>query len=454
MIKKVLSVFLLGLVIGLFTVQAGFAYDPDFDAKQKQAMKDLGLTPGERINADNWQKIKDCLPPSVVEWVKKGEFTIFPDYLKYDYSNDEAYEKLCMLNKGKYGIGNRGQVIVKSTGKDPDYVQGRPFPVIDPNDPQAGVKILHNRDIDKMRTGCSALDWDVCWISDTTGLDRYIAGVNRGFYQWNRPDGSIPNPQKVKRFELTTVDEPFDLAGAAMLYHYWLDGTPERFVQYIPALRRIKKMNVTDRSSPFFGTDFCNDDSYGYSGQPESMDWKVIDKKELLMPMADWVIDQPDMYEQLPDGGWKAGPAGELTWGYEDQYKNEKYNVQWMPWFVKWIPREMWVISVKAKDPYYAYGDQIVYVDVASRTIIYKVVWDKSGAYWKTLVACNDPEQWGKNRSVTMSIFYINVDDKTHHASISNCRGKRGNLSFDTILNSPKNNPRIYKDEYISTMSR
>ncbi len=454
MIKKMVSIFLLGVVIGLFAVQAGFAYDPDFDAKQKQAMKDLGLTPGEKINADNWQKVKDCLPPSIVDWVKKGEFTIFPDYLKYDYSNDEAYEKICIRNKGKYGIGDRGQIIDKSTGKIPDYLEGRPFPVIDPSDPQAGIKIMQNRDVDRMRTGNCTFTWDVCWISDTTGLDRSLVGQGRCFYQWNRPDGQISNPQKVKRFELTTVDEPFDLAGSAMLYHYWLDGSPERFVQYIPALRRIKKMNVTDRSSPFFGTDFCNDDNFGFGGQPESMDWKVLDKKVLLMPMADWYIDQPDMYEKLPGGGWKCGPGDKLNWGYEDQFKNEKYNVSWMPWFCKWIPREIWVLSMKSKDPYYAYGDQILYVDVAANVIVYKIIWDKSGAYWKSLISCMEPEQWGENRSITLPVFSFCVDDKTHHATIANGRGTRGNVDFPAILDTPKNNPRIYKDEYIATMGR
>jgi hypothetical protein len=454
MVKKLLSILLFGVVIGLISVQATLAFDPDFDKKQNEAMTKLGIKPGDVINKDNADKVKDCLPPSVYDWVKKGEFTIFPATMKYDYSQDEAYTKSSMANKGKYAIGDKDQIIDKATGERPKYVQGTPFPEIDwKNDPQAGLKVLHNRDVDKGRPGSTWTDFDVCWVSDK-GLDRYIYGDDIFFYFWNRPGGEIPNPQDCRRMEVTALYEPFDLAGSAMLYHYWADGSPERFVQYVPAIRRIKKMNVTDRSSPFFGTDFCNDDGAGYVGQPEAMNWKILDKVVMLMPMAEWCIDEPDKYEQLPNGTWKSGPAGRFKWGYDKEFANEKYNVAWMPWHARWIPREMYKISMKAKDPYYAYGDQILYVDAASGANIYKVVWDKSGAYWKTLMVCNDPQQWGPNRSMTMQIWYNNIDDKTHHCSICNCRGQRDKFYYQTYFNKPENNPGMYKDEVIATWGK
>ncbi len=452
MVKRTMYLLLLGIILGLFVVQTSMAYDPNWEETQKKALKATGLKVGDVVNAENWQKVQDCLPFSIVEWVKRGEFVMKIGEFKYDYSHDETYERKSMANDGKYTIGEKGQIL--ENGKMPDYVWGRPFPVVDMKDPQAGVKIMHNRDVDKQRTGSTWTDFDILWVSDQ-GMDRYLYGDDVFFYMWSRPDGKpLANPQKVKRYEITLIKEPFDLSGSAMLYHYWLDGSPERFVQYIPALRRIKKMNVTDRSSPFFGTDFCNDDGAGYVGQPEAMEWKVLEKKVLLIPMADWLCEAPDKFEALPGGGWKSGPAGKLEWGYEDKYKNEKYNIPWMPWFVKWIPRECWRISMKAKDPYYAYGDQEIFVDVSSGAPIYKVVWDKSGAYWKTMMVNSDCAQWGESRSNTMQVFYVNMDDKTHHASICNCRGQRDKFYFHTFFNIPKNHPRIYKDEYISTMTR
>ncbi len=455
--KKMLSILFVGAVIGLFVAQTTIAFDPNWKEKQDKGFEAVGLKPGDVINAENWQKVQNSLPFSVVEWVKKGEFTIKVGELKYDYSPDERYETYSLeTNKGKYKIGGRDQIVEAASGKDPEYVGGRPFPVVDEkNDPQAGLKIMHNNSLDKMRPGSYFCNFDVCWISDTGGLDRYLYGDDLFFYHWNRPDRTpLPNQQKVRRYGMTVIQEPFDLAGAAMLYHYWLDGSPERFVQYIPALRRIKKMNVTDRSSPFFGTDFCNDDGGGYVGQPEAMTWKIIERKIFLIPIAEWNLDNPEPFEELPEGGWRGTYPGKLKWGYEDQFKNEKYNVSWMPWFVKWVPRECWRISMKAKDPYYAYGDQELIVDIGTYGIVYKIVWDKSGAYWKTLVVSNCPANWGENLSFSSQNFYLNVDDKTHHASACNARGVRGKYNFNTYLNWTKNQERNYRDEYISTAGR
>ncbi len=455
MFKKKLSILLIGLLIGLFAVQTSMAYDPNWEENQKKAFEKAGLKPGDVINAENWQKIEKCLPFSVVDYVKKGEFVLTIGEFKYDYSNDEAYEKMSARNAGKYAIGDRDQIIVMATGEDPEYVQGRPFPAIDMKDPQAGVKLMHNNSLDKMRVGSYFNVFDVCWISDTGGLDRWLVGDDYLYFIWNRPDGKqVPNPNKVRRLSMTYIKEPFDLNGAAMLYHYWLDGSPERFVQYIPALRRIKKMNVTDRSSPFFGTDFSNDDAGGYIGQPEAMEWKIVEKTTMLIPMAEWAVEQPDVFQELPGGGWESPAPSKFKWGYEDQYKNEKYNVSWMPWFAKWVPREVYRVSMKAKDPYYAYGDQELVLDAASLAIVYKIIWDKSGSYWKTLMVANRPSQRGQRLSMTSQIFYLQIDDKTHHASACNCGGQRAQYNFQTRFDWPKNNPRIYRDEYISTMAR
>ncbi len=450
--KKIFQCFLVLLII-VGSIIETIAYDPNWEEHQRQNYIAIGLKSGDVVNAENWQKVNNCLPPSVVEWVKKGEFEIELGEFKYDYSNDEAYDQRCLKNEGKYAIGDRDQIVEKATGKIPTYVDARPFPVLDIlNDPQAGLKLIHNSMIDRFRPGCSETGYDIQWISDR-GFDRYLQAENLIYYFWVRPDGkALPNPQKVKRLELVVIKEPFDLSGAAILNHYWLDGSPERFVQYIPAIRRIKKMNSTDRSSPFFGTDFSSDDGAGFNGQPESMEWKFIEEKIILAPHAKWNLAQPDIFTKEPNGSWKSGPGGKLEWGYENPEK--KYNVAWQPLFVKWVPRKMYVLSMSAKDPYYAYGDQLIYIDAEANNIVYKIIWDKSGQYWKTLVVNCDPAQWGGNRSMTLQVFYIAVDDKTHHASACDARGKRGKYHYYTIFGDPANNTRIYKDEYIATMGR
>lgn len=455
--KKLVVTLMIGTLIGLLSAQTTLAVNPKWVEDQQEGYKALGVKPGEVYNAENWQGIDKALPFPVRDWVKKGEFVVEIGEMKYDMSPDQWYDDISKANAGKYAIGDRDQTIVKATGEDAVYLQGAPFPDIDvENDPQAGLKVMINYDLGRMRVGSYFCNFDITWISDE-GLDRMLYGDDYFYYVWNRPDGKqVPNPQKVKRLGLTYLREPYDLKGAAMLYHYWLDGRPERFVQYIPALRRIKKMNTTDRSSPFFGTDFCNDDGGGWVGQPESMTWKIKEVKYVLIPIATWACEKPTHYKEVPGGGWESTGQNELEWGFLDKFKDEKYNIAWMPWFVKWVPRKFYVLGMYAKDPYYAYGDQELWVDVENNSIAYKIVWDKSDSYWKTLVVNNNPSEWqnGERLSFSSQIFYLNVDDKTHHASVCNANQRRGEYEFKTFLNWYKNKPRLYKDDAITSMGR
>lgn len=458
MIKKLVFMLLIGALIGIFSVQTTLAVNANWAKEQEEGFKTLGVKEGEVYNAENWQGLEGALPPSILDYVKKGEFEIEIGKMKWDYSADETYEGFSKANKGKYKIGGGDSIVIAATGEMPDYVQGAPFPrwfVDVKNDPQAGLKIMHNNSLSKMRVGAYFCEFDVQWISDQD-MDRFLYGEDNFYYIWNRPDGKqIPNPQKVRRFGMTLLTKPFDLKGSAMLYHYWLDGRPERFVQYIPALRRIKKMNTTDRSSPFFGTDFCNDDGGGFVGQPESMNWKIKELKHVLVPIAYWNVEGPTPCEEMPGGGWMGKQRYVQTWGYDDKYKGKKYNITWAPNFCKWVPRKMYNIGMYAKDPYYAYGDQECWVDVDNEGISYKIVWDKSGAYWKTLIVNNAPFEWENGTRVSMSSqnFYVNIDDKTHHASIcgANQEGANGN-EYKTVLNWYKNTPQRYKDEALMSL--
>ncbi len=449
--KKFFFLSLLSVFLTVTYLNAALAYDAEWQANQTKAFERLGLKPTDVIDASNWEKVKDCLPPSIVNWVKKGEFVLKLGEFKYDFSHDEAYEKGSMANKGKYKLGDRTEVLDIATGQIPMYVDGRPFPDVDvKNDPMGPTKLMHNSSGDRFRTGGTRTDFEIQWIGEK-GMERYLYGYDMFFYYWSRPDGQIENPQKVKRFEITTLNEPYDLFGNVMLYHYWLDGSPERFVQYIPSIRRIKKMNVTDRSSPFFGTDFCNDDGGGYVGQVEAMNWKFIEEKTFLVPMADWALDSPVKCVQQPNKSWRTTSGGTYQYGYESGE-----GVAWNPSFCRWVPRTMYVLEMNSKDPYYAYGKQYLYVDKVSNSISYKIVYDKSGGYWKTLLVAYDPVQWGKNRSMTMQITYVQVDDKSHHASICNAHGvsQGGKFDFNYSINDPDNNPSIYKDEKIATMTK
>ena len=117
----------------------------DWQEKQKAMFAKVGVKPGDVIDNSNWEKAKDIVPESVVNWVKKGEFIIEVGEFKYDFDYTPEWYALSAKNKGKYGLGAQEEIIDLSTGKFPLYLKGMPFPDADvKNDPDGAIKKMHN----------------------------------------------------------------------------------------------------------------------------------------------------------------------------------------------------------------------------------------------------------------------------------------------------------------------
>jgi hypothetical protein len=71
------------------------------------------------------------------------------------------------------------------------------------------------------------------------------------------------------------------------------------------------------------------------------------------------------------------------------------------------------------KDPYYNYGPQQLWVDAELYGTAYKVIFDKSGAYWKTMfissMGCQSDD---KKMMFTSLATQQMVDDRTDHSSV------------------------------------
>lgn len=446
--KRRILLCALAAFFGLFLVGDALA---DWKDEQAALFEQIPVKPGDKIDSSNWEKVKDILPPSVVNWVKKGDFVLNIGEFKWDYNTDAAWREATAANAGKYDIGAGGEIIVKATGELPKYMEGEPFPDIDwQNDPNAGVKIAHRAVIKGARTGTLTTDWITEWVG-RQGRERYIDGVWKLTYFWGRPDGPIDNPSGLFKGELNKVTSPYDVAGIVQLTLTTIENTPDQAYGYVPAIRRVKKFSGTTRSSPFLGTDFVNDDAYGFYGKIESMNWKVLDKKIVLLPVASWAVEGPAKFVKQADGGW-AIPSnlGSPKNGYlVDGWKG----APWAPVDMVYIPRMMYVVEVTPKDPYYNYGKALLYIDpVAGFT--YKVVNDKAGAYWKTLVVSYAPAAWEDKVTVCSGTWYISVDDKTDHASICNCFGKHDNFFVNVVYKDPTITPALFSPTAMPALSK
>lgn len=415
-IKKIVMCAVIMAFFIPLTLQSAVAFNPNWEEDQREMFQQIGLKPGDVIDQSNWQKGKDLLPESIVNWLKKGEWILKIGEFKYDYSPDEEFMKATAKNAGKYGLGTKKEIIDLATGKYPVWVYGYPFPNVDvKNDPDGPVKLMHNQYSGLSRCGSSNMNGAALeWVGEG-GYERKICITGLRFNFWQRPDGEVPNARKMMKQDVTPCLRPYDVKGYTTLAFRPLDGSTEQIFAYIPSIRRVKRMSGSNRSDPTMGSDTCLDDENGWSGNNSSMKWKFLDEKIMLMPVTEWCAERTKKYIKQPDGTWVA-----VLGQQEQRVGYQEGNWTGAPWAMTnavWVPRRMYVVEADPLDPFYTYGPAVIYVDAGALVVTMKIQTNRAAEYWKTIIVTNPCSEWGGRKTFTTINFTLGVDDRTHHAA-------------------------------------
>jgi hypothetical protein len=175
-------------------------------------------------------------------------------------------------------------------------------------------------------------------------------------------------------------------------------------------------MSPANRSDAFVGSDLCIDDANGYDGKVAAFEWRLLGQQEAIVPFYD---PEPVTIVQDENGEWDTTrDVKELIWGHR---KEGWQGAPWAPTNMTWVKRPVYVLEVKPKDPYYNYGAHYIWIDTKTFACNYKVIHDRSGAYWKTFVkgdsGCISKDK--KMKLLTVAIQLI-VDDRSDHATVIN----------------------------------
>ncbi|HVN85143.1 MAG TPA: DUF1329 domain-containing protein [Candidatus Binatia bacterium] len=316
------------------------------------------VKPGDVISAPNVEQAKDLISPGL-EWVIRHGMkmrVIEPRTVEWPRAYKEATEKYA------------GQVRLSSDGlKLENYVAGLPFPGVDPNDPNAAIKIMWNYDYKFLTTDDVDLrefDADTGPVGSGTqgmGIERHfiLDHFRRLFYNgrlYVDPKPERPNPEEIRyRESLHPFLEPFDLKGVgATSIRYINPGKQDDSWLYLPSLRRVRRLSTAQRSDALFGQDTDVDSYYGYSGHIAWMDWKLLGEKDILACMH---------AEHYPVK-WGDG-AGDFV--FDDV----------------WEKRHVYVIEGVSKLPQYAYSKRIIFIDKEAWVVPYSDIYDRPGQLWK-----------------------------------------------------------------------
>ncbi len=322
-----------------------------------------GLYVGDVLGPDNWEKAKGLLPPEILKHYEKGEYrNVLVSYplgtLKWEESFNEATER----NKGRLDVTEAGSIVYSSTGKQPDYLYGIPFPDIDPDDPKAAVKIVWNQFF-AYWAGGNIFNQTLVAMLQPDGMDREIhADGYFKFWDGQAEKYRENNPMNLQSQFMGVSTYPSDLQGTASLsWRYRDPGKRDSVWAFVPALRRVRAVSPANRSDGYLGSDFSGDDSFFFDGKPEDFTWKMVGPREALH-----VVDPNEFTGKLSvvaaeGGGWYALTNDDpIMAGFQDP---EWPGVSWAPLRAGLAKRPMWVVRGKPKDKYYLYGELELWID-------------------------------------------------------------------------------------------
>jgi hypothetical protein len=314
---------------------------------------------GDTITKANADKVKDLVSPGVHWCVQHGWpmkiVETKPITLRKAFTEaTEKYSSQVKLTPDGLGLLN--------------YVAGRPFPTIDPNDQQAPIKIMHNF---SMQVTIDDLDLrnfdaDTGPISEDRPLQverhflidhfRRLSYIGRLYVD---PKPEIPNKEGFHYKEtLHPLIEPFDLKGVGFTYYRYTDpAKQDDSWLYLPSLRRVRRLSTAQRSDALFGQDTDQDSYGGYAGQIAWMDWKLLGQKEALAALHTTSFPVK----------WSEGAA---DWAFDGE----------------WEKRNVYVVEGNSKLPQYAYSKRVLYVDKDIYAIPYSDMYDRGGQLWKVWI--------------------------------------------------------------------
>jgi hypothetical protein len=327
------------------------------------AMAGAQVRPGDVITTANAYKVKGLVSPGVYLRVLGGMSMRIatPERIEWPPPYREATEKYA----AQVRLGTDGRSL---TG----YVAGEPFPFIDPNDPEAGTKIMW----DNMFRPTSTDDYDV---RDFTCISEY-AGLNRPYRPVDYFEvGHLASYNLVGRTEVEPIpiDPDFLKTGRYTLSAFYPFLAPEEdrgrgFVRYrysdprladdawwwMPGMRRLRRVNEAFLSNAAGAITWGPDNFQGFAAKNENYNWRFLGEKNMLACVN--AANVPEV-RCATDGGASACPE-------------------------RWEMRHVYIVQGTARRdrvPEELYGQHILYIDAEATHIVYQDLYDRKGELWK-----------------------------------------------------------------------
>jgi Protein of unknown function (DUF1329) len=346
------------------------------------------------ITKSNVKRYEELLPPSIANRVELGQYElkVVPvDAKRFRANYSERFWKASAANAGKYAIDpETGGLAEAGTGKIPERLFGLPFPTIDPADPHAGTKVIHNYRLRKMQADGNLHEFDLTDVKlDGEVLRTVKISLAHRYYVGSTSPPPDKLPDNTEMRQLAAAIFPKDLEGVGILTWRFNDWTTwDQVWAYLPTIRRVRRMRSSTRGDLIPGFEVQGDDADCYDNKTTYFDWKLVREAEVIGPVGS---DTPYAYRLHAD------PPS--RWTMEFPFNNAVFETPgangagWWPLKNVFVRRPVWIVEGVPKDPYYESGKILMYIDRDLYHGYYKISFSKAGELYRTNL-CG--QAWGK----------------------------------------------------------
>jgi len=317
------------------------------------------IKPGTKITPANAELVKDLVSPGVYWRAKNGMvMNIIPTgRIDWPPPYREATEKYsAQVRLAPNHLSLQG------------YVAGQPFPLIDANDPDTGVKLIWNvmfrpmwtDDFDSRYFGCVE-------VYEKLGnpykeIDYQMIGHYGAYNTVGRTEvDPLPTDPEYKESNIMFRARAFPWLSpqamrgtGALRYRYVDPSRSDDAYTYDPATRRLRRLNEAIMGDAAGTLQFSFDDAEGYNPKVENYTYKFLGEKEMLAAMHVAVVPG----NVCPyDGGGTVCPA-------------------------EWEMRRVYVVETtpnRKKIQVELYSKHLVYIDSEADVVVYHDMYDRRG---------------------------------------------------------------------------
>lgn len=337
------------------------------------------VAPGTEITSETWKVARDLLPPEILKAVADGHLTIHVQETT-DLPPSEEYITAT--------LDHENTVRLTSDEELDGYVAGRPFPLLDANDPQAGFKAAWNL---RYRDAGDRLEqWSDISVLNRQGdtqrtfefYDARAFGMYRARPQYNVPeweqDGVVS--KEFSEIPVLSGTDPFSHGGGqqgraslALRYRYTSDHRPIGQWMYA-AIARQHEVEVYDPERSIFDSTLLMADLVGE--EIPTHNWHLIAAPVALVP--GFVRNQHARFGGT-GGGYPLDP---------------------------WELRQVYVVEMVLRSPSHPYSRKLFYLDQQTFVPFYELIFNREHVHWRTMFfSYGNPQFSSENRDVQVPIL-------------------------------------------------